>query len=90
VGRVASDGERRAQPTWRGQRATAGNARRQRWHVWHLRQRGFCKLQHLKEVIGSESHPLRQTHLRRAGSLAGPDNLPSYTLNAAAGRDLTG
>ena len=37
-----------------------------------------------------ESHPLRRTHLRRAGSLAGPDNLPSYTLNAAAWRDLTG
>ncbi len=46
----------------------AGNARRQCWHPWQLRQRDVCKLQNPKEVIGSESHPLRQTHLRRDGS----------------------
>ena len=37
----------------------AGNARRQRWQLWQWRQRGLCKLQNPKEVIGSESHPLR-------------------------------
>ena len=38
----------------------AGNARRQRWQPWQSRQRGLCKLQTPKELIGSESHPLRQ------------------------------
>ena len=36
-----------------------------------------------RSAKADESHPLRQTYLRRAGSLAGPDNLLSYTLNTA-------
>jgi len=38
-------GARRALSTTqpaRRQRAMAGEARRQRWHSWHLRQPGFC------------------------------------------------
>jgi hypothetical protein len=41
------------------QRAMAGNARRQRRHSWHSRQRDFCNLQILQGLIESESHPLR-------------------------------
>jgi hypothetical protein len=43
--------------------ATRCKAPRQRRHFWQSRQRGFCKLQNLQEVIGSESHPLRQNKL---------------------------
>lgn len=43
-----------------GLRAMAGNARRQRRHLWQSRQRAFCKLQTLKGLGGFESHPLRQ------------------------------
>jgi toxin ParE1/3/4 len=32
--------------------ATRCKAPRQRWHSWQSRQRGFCKLQILREVIG--------------------------------------
>ena len=42
-------------------------APRQRRHSWQSRQRGFCKLQNPQEVIGFESHPLRQSHLPRHG-----------------------
>jgi hypothetical protein len=43
-----------------GRGAMGCKAPRQPWHVWHLRQRGCCKLQNLQEVIGFKSHPLRQ------------------------------
>jgi hypothetical protein len=35
-------------------------ARRHRWHFWHSRQCGICKLQNLKEPPEFESHSLRQ------------------------------
>jgi hypothetical protein len=40
-------------------RPMPGNARRQRRHLGQSRQRGFCKLQIRKPLIGFESHPLR-------------------------------
>jgi hypothetical protein len=44
------------------QRAMAGNARRQRRQLWQRRQRGFCQLQNLQEVIGFESHLARRPY----------------------------
>jgi hypothetical protein len=52
------------------QRAMAGKAPRQPWQLWQPWQCGICKLQILKGLTEFESHPLRQTHLRRLGPSA--------------------
>jgi hypothetical protein len=58
-----------ARPSSAGPGAMGCKAPRQRWHVWQRRQRGFCKLQNLQEVIGSEPHPLRQYKLLQINEL---------------------